>query len=140
MTEEFSAGGIVFKKESGETRILLAQHSSHHGWIFPKGHVADKKKGETAEEAATREVLEETGVIGEILEKLTPTTYWYSFQGEKRHKKVQYFLMKYVSGDIQKHDFEMEKVEWLLVKQVADRLTYDSDKKVWEEAKKFLEK
>lgn len=138
MTEEFSAGGIVFKKDGNNLLILVSQHSGHHGWVFPKGHVNNKGKDETPEEAAIREVEEETGVRAEIQKVLTPTTYWYQFQSEKRHKTVQYFLMKYVSGNIQNHDFEMEKVEWLPENDVENRLTYQSDKKVWIEAKRLL--
>ena len=47
--------------------------------------------------------------------------------------------MEYVDGDISKHDFEMESVEWLSMEEVSNRLTYQTDKKVWEEAKKILE-
>lgn len=138
MTEEFSAGGVVFKKKDGKTRILVSQHSGYHGWVFPKGHVGDKEKGETPEEAALREVKEETGIVGEILEKLTPIDYWYVFEGEKRHKTVQYFVMKFVSGSIENHDFEMEKVEWLPPDEVKKRLTFNGDKKVWEEAHQLI--
>lgn len=152
--QEESAGGIVFKKEAvipakagirgngsrvepGMT-ILVSQHSGHHGWIFPKGHIGDKIANETKEEAALREVKEETGVAGKIIQPLPPITYWYVFGKEKHHKIVWYFLMEYVSGDIQDHDFEMEKVEWLPMDQVEKRLTYPGDKKVWREAKEIL--
>lgn len=142
MINEFSAGGIVVRKDSGQSQndiaILVSQHSGHHGWVFPKGHVGDSNKNETPEEAALREVQEETGIIGKILKSLTPIEYWYQFQGEKKHKKVQYFLMSYVSGDIENHDFEMENVEWLPMEEVEKRLTYDGDKKVWEEAHQLI--
>ena len=46
--------------------------------------------------------------------------------------------MKYIKGDITKHDHEMENVEFLPVDKVEERLTYKSDKKVWEEARKLL--
>lgn len=143
MREEISAGGIVFR-DSGvragqnEVLILVSKHSGHHGWVFPKGHVGDKIAGETKEEAAVREVAEETGIKGKILQPLSPITYWYEMKGEKRHKTVFYFLMKYVSGDIKDHDWEMEEVEWLPIEAVAQRLTYPGDKKVWKEAKELL--
>ena len=59
MRFEFSAGGIVHKKEAGSIYILLGQHSGHKGWVFPKGLIGDHKKGEGKEEAAIREVKEE---------------------------------------------------------------------------------
>lgn len=138
MTEEVSAGGIVFRKDSGEVEILISKHSGHHGWVFPKGHVGDKIEGETKEKAALREVEEETGVVGKILHPLSPIDYWYEFRGEKRHKTVFYFLMEYQKGDIQNHDWEMEEVEWLPLKDIEERLTYPGDKKVWGEAKELL--
>src|SRR5579859_2897165 len=127
MYEEFSAGGVVFKKEGGKTLILVSQHSGHHGWVFPKGHVGDTIQGETAQEAAIREVREETGIVGKILEPLSLVDYWYVFEGEKRHKTVQYFLMSCESGKIEDHGWEMEQVAWLPADKVKDRLTYDGD-------------
>ena len=157
MKLEFSAGGVVFKnndfgpdfamaspgKQSKDNIfILVSQHSQHHGWVFPKGFIGDKEefKGQTKEETALREVQEETGVIGKILEPLTPVTYWYEMDQVKRRKTVYYYVMQEMGGDITQHDWEMEKVEWLPMDQVEDRLTYDSDKKVWEEAREKIEK
>ena len=54
MKREFSAGGVVFKKENGTTRILVSQHSGHHGWVFPKGFIGDKIEGESKEDTALR--------------------------------------------------------------------------------------
>lgn len=135
MKFEFSAGGIVYKKEGPTTLILVCQHSQHHGWVFPKGFIGDKIQGETKENTALREVKEETGIEGKILKTLTPSEYWYQMDGIKRKKTVYYFLMNYVRGDTHDHDLEMENVEWLPMEKVAERLTYESDKKVWEEAK-----
>jgi 8-oxo-dGTP diphosphatase len=138
MKFEFSAGGIVYKKEDNKIFILVAQHSKHHGWVFPKGLIGDHIKGEKKEETAIREVEEETGVLAKIIKPLTPVTYWYVFEGEKIKKTVYYFLMEYVSGDIKEHDFEMENVEWLPVDKVMERLTYKADKQVWKQAETML--
>lgn len=142
MKFEFSAGGVVYQKdpEQDSIKILLAQHSQHHGWVFPKGLIGDTDKNESKEGTAVREVKEETGVDAEIEEALTPVTYWYAFEGEKRKKTVYYFVMKALGGDIAKHDEEMEKVEWLSPEEVQERLTYSSDKKVWQEAQKIIQK
>ncbi|HEV2339759.1 MAG TPA: NUDIX domain-containing protein [Patescibacteria group bacterium] len=137
MKFEFSAGGIVFRKEGGKIFILVSQHSQHHGWVFPKGLIGDKDefKGQTKEETAVREVKEETGILGKILEPLHPVAYWYVMDEIKRKKTVYYYIMQFVSGDTSKHDWEMENVEWLSIEEVEKRLTFASDKKVWEEAK-----
>lgn len=138
MKFEFSAGGVVFKKEDSSIKILIAQHSQHHGWVFPKGIIGDHIKGEKKEETAVREVEEETGAVGKIIESLEPVIYWYNFNGEKIKKTVYYFIMEYQDGDITQHDHEMENVEWVGEKDVLEKLTYDSDKKVWSEARNVL--
>ena len=118
--------------------MLVSQHSQHHGWVFPKGLIGDHIEGEQKEDTALREVEEETGAKGKIIKPLTPVEFYYVFEGQKIKKTVYYFLMDYVGGDITKHDNEMENVEWLPIEEVAARLTYDSDKKVWQEAKELL--
>ena len=138
MKLEFSAGGIVVKEEANKMFILVAQHSQHHGWVFPKGLIGDKKEKETKENAALREVEEETGIKGRIIKPLQPVTYWYVFEKEKIKKTVYYFLMEFVKGDTKNHDFEMENVEWVPIEEVEKKLTYKSDKEVWQEAKKQL--
>lgn len=138
MKYEYSAGGVVYYTENNNIFILVAQHSQHHGWVFPKGFIGDKIEGESKEDTAIREVEEETGVIGKIIEPLTPITYNYEMDGIKREKTVYYYIMQFVSGDITKHDWEMENVEWLPMEDVNARLTYPSDKTVWKEAKEKI--
>ena len=136
MKFEFSAGGIVFKKERGKIYILVSQHSQHLGWVFPKGLIGDKEnnKREKKEETAVREVGEETGAEAEIIKQIEPVTYWYVWEGEKTKKTVYYFIMKHTGGDITKHDYEMSAVEWLPEDKVLARLTYKSDKDAYKEA------
>lgn len=140
MQFQFSAGGIVYKKDP-EFKILVSKHSLHHGWVFPKGLIGDKdeNKKQTKEETAVREVKEETGAEAEIEKTLTPVTYWFVFEKEKIKKTVYYFIMKYTGGDISHHDHEMEEVEWIDPTEVEKRLTYPSDKKAWREAKSLIE-
>lgn len=136
MKFEFSAGGVVFRRSSKKKiEILVCQHSQHHGWVFPKGLI---DKGEKKEDTATREVEEETGIKGKIIKPLEPIQFWYVWEGEKRKKTVYYFLMEEAGGDIEKHDNEMEKVEWLAHEEVESRLTYKSEKEVWDEARKLI--
>jgi len=135
MKFEFSAGGVVFKKEEDKIFILVAQHSQHHGWVFPKGII---DKGEKKEETALREVKEETGIIGKIIKPLKPVTYWYNLEGEKIKKTVYYFFMEFISGDAKDHDWEMENVEWIPKEEVLEKLTYKSDKEVWVQAERIL--
>ncbi len=134
MKLQFSAGGVVFK----DKKVLLCQHSQHHGWVFPKGLIGDHIEGENKEATALREVKEETGADAKIIKTLTPVTYWFVFEGEKIKKTVYYFLMEFTGGDTTKHDHEMEAVEWLDIEKVEERLTYKSDQEVWQEAQKLI--
>jgi 8-oxo-dGTP pyrophosphatase MutT (NUDIX family) len=138
MKFEFSAGGVVYKNTAGKLYVLVCQHSQHHGWVFPKGLIGDHVENEGKEETAIREVEEETGVLGKIIKPLNPVDYWYVLEGEKTKKTVYYFLMTVISEDISKHDKEMENVEWLPLNEVENRLTYPSDKKVWQEARQLI--
>lgn len=135
MKFEFSAGGIVFKSED-KLYILISQHSQHLGWVFPKGLIGDQNhiKDEKKEDTALREVKEETGVNGQILDEIEPVMYWYAMQGIKRKKTVYYFIMKYIDGDITKHDHEMSDVKWVEAEKVEKELTYPSDKDAWRQA------
>jgi 8-oxo-dGTP diphosphatase len=141
MIKEFSAGGIVYKRKTSRVKgkvdnilWLVAQHSQHKGWVFPKGFIGDKIKGESKENTALREVEEETGVKGKILKPLkNSVSYFYVWKGEKHFKTVFYFLMNYIGGDITKHDFEMSKVEWWDTDKVKRELTYKADKEAFKE-------
>ncbi len=142
---EVSAGGVVFKlpKNSEKLKIeevewLLIQHSGHKGWTFPKGLVGDHKENEDQTEAALREVKEEGGVEAEIVD-LEPveSKYSYKFNNILVKKTVYYYLMKYISGNPEDHDWEVSKAEFLKTNQVLKRLTFTSDKKVF---KKMLDK
>jgi len=127
MKREFSAGGIVFKGN----RVLLTKHSKNKHWGFPKGLI---ESGQTAEEAAVREVQEEGGVKAEILDKVGYSKYVYTFKGEKIFKVVTYFVMKYLSGDPKDHDWEMEEAGWFGVKEALEKLDFKQDQELLKKA------
>jgi len=89
---EFSAGGIVFKKEKAKLKFLIIKPTKTQRWQFPKGLV---EKNETQKNAAVREVEEEGGIKVKISEKLGSSNYFYIFQGRRIFKTVTYFLMEY---------------------------------------------
>jgi 8-oxo-dGTP pyrophosphatase MutT (NUDIX family) len=142
MTREFSAGGIVFKRPTSNNKQLvwlMCQHSQHKGWVFPKGLIGDTRENESKEDTAVREVKEETGIDGKILNnEPVVVQYWYQFKGEKIFKTVYFFLMEEVGGDITKHDHEMMDVKWASEEEVKNTLTYQNDKKAFDEALKLF--
>ena len=132
MKTEHSAGGIVFKTQDGKTLWLIAKHSGYHKWAFPKGLI---DPGETAETTAVREVREETGITANIITPIQEKeSYFYTFNGEKISKTVQYYVMEYVSGNIADHDWEMEDVKWADEHEVQSLLGFEAAKKTFDRA------
>ncbi|MEJ5173024.1 MAG: NUDIX hydrolase [Hydrogenothermaceae bacterium] len=130
---EFSAGGVVYKKEEDKIYILLIRNKDRYG--FPKGNV---ERTEKKEDAAVREVKEETGVDAEIEDYLGNVEYWYRSGTDTIHKFVYYYLMKYKGGDINPQKDEIEAAEFVDLEKVNELLSFDKDKKVFELAVKKL--
>ncbi len=122
MKREFSAGGIVFNDKG---KVLVPQHSQNKHWSFPKGLI---DPGQTTKEAALREVREEGGIVAEITGKVGYSKYVYTFESEKIFKVVTYFLMKYVSGDIKDHDWEVSDLGWYKPEDALKQLSFSQDK------------
>lgn len=133
MKREISAGGIVFNSE-GQVLLVsagsLRDRSKLH-WKFPKGHIEGE---ETSEQAALREVAEETGIQAEIVTKLGDSKYTYPFKGEKIFKIVVYFIMKLVSGETKPQDGEIDEVRWVEVGEALKMLSFSADKKLLQKA------
>lgn len=138
--KEVSAGGIVFKKESGQTLWLITQHSQHKGWSFPKGLVAEEDKDESMETAALREVQEEGGVKAKIVD-VNPvrTTYKYETAGYLIDKTVYYFLMKYIEGDPKDHDWEVSEAKFVPREEVMQTLSFPTDKDAFDQILKRVD-
>jgi 8-oxo-dGTP pyrophosphatase MutT (NUDIX family) len=103
--------------------VLLVHRLRYLDWTFPKGKL---EKGETDEDAARREVEEETGLEVELGPELESTTYTDS---KLREKTVRYWAMKPVAGEAAPRN-EVDEVEWLSPDKAAERLTYDRDRDV----------
>jgi len=106
-------------------------------WALPKGKL---DPGESAAEAAVREVREETGVEGRLVEKLGDVRYVYTFRGERIFKVVTFFLLRAGRGRIGGIDdamrIEVTEVRWLPLEEAPRLLTYGSERemaaKAWE--------
>jgi 8-oxo-dGTP pyrophosphatase MutT (NUDIX family) len=126
--EDFSAGGVVV---DGDRMIAIvpvkraADGSTVLG--LPKGH---PDGDETPEQAAAREVAEETGVTGRLVSELGDVDYHYERKGRRVHKVVRFFRFEYESGDVADHDHEIERAEWITLEDGARRLTYDGEREM----------
>ena len=98
---------------------------------LPKGH---PDGDETLEEAATREVREETGLVAEPVERLGEVRYWYTFRGDRVLKSVTFFLFEYVSGSVEDHDDEVGRAEWIPLEKAPELLSYKGEREMAEKA------
>ena len=81
---EFSAGGVVYKKDKSGVKWLVCKHSGYHKWVLPKGLV---EEGDGLKETAVREVKEECGIKTRVIGKIgEPERYVYTMNGVKVFK------------------------------------------------------
>jgi len=129
---EHSAGGVILYK--GKVLVITTTNLKNEIVnTFAKGHIED---GETEQQAALREVEEETGLKAEIIKKIKDVQYWFVFNNERIQKKVSWYLMKPISDKYANKlspdtaEEKIQKVEWIELNQVEKILSYDSDKEI----------
>jgi 8-oxo-dGTP pyrophosphatase MutT (NUDIX family) len=124
MIREFSAGGVVVRRMRGRPFVAVVRVRDDV-LALPKGH---PDPGESAAEAARREVREETGLETGLVEKLDDIRYWYARGGERVMKIVSFFLFRYRAGSVQNHDHEVEEALWIPLNEAPDRLAYKGER------------
>lgn len=134
---QISAGGVLYR--IGETGPEVALISVQEGrvWALPKGIV---EKGEKPEQAALREVGEETGMEGVVVAPLGYVKYfYYSHDDDTRYfKLVHFFLMRYLAGKPEDHDWEVEAVEWFPLPEAIKLASYKTERETLQKAAALL--
>ncbi len=138
--QQTSAGGIVFHRLDDRIDVALIARTSPRRrviWALPKGWV---EPGETIPDAALREIREETGLTGRVVEPLGHIEYsFYSPEDSARiQKTVHFFLVEYVSGDTADHDHEVDEARWWPLDVALAQMTYESERHVMEKARNRL--
>jgi 8-oxo-dGTP pyrophosphatase MutT (NUDIX family) len=134
--QEISAGGVVLRGE--QVVVIVPTRRAPDGsrvLALPKGHV---DPGETALQAAEREVREEAGVVVELVRELGEVRYWYRRDGRTIPKSVTFYLFSYLSGDTDDHDDEVEEARWIDLKEAQSALTHAAEREMVKRALAYL--
>ena len=130
MQHEKSCGAIVYRKFHGNIELLLIKNQNGGHWSFPKGHV---EEGETEEQTAIREIMEETG-IEVMLDTSFRRVITYAPKKETT-KDVIYFLAKAVTYDYTPQEEEIAQLKWVEINHAASILSYANDRQLVVQAK-----
>ena len=117
-----AAGGVVLR----DGRIAVVHRPRYDDWSLPKGKLDE---GESFEDAALREVWEETGLRCALAEELSPTFY---NDRKGRSKIVRYWLMEVLEGEFEPNE-EVDELRWLTPSEAVAQLTYPHDAALIEE-------
>jgi 8-oxo-dGTP pyrophosphatase MutT (NUDIX family) len=130
-TREFSAGGVVLREANGLVELAVIKPAGRSTTALPKGHI---DPGENAEQAARREVLEETGLAVEPICKLGDVKYVYRFRGRAIFKTVTFFLFRYTSGEVgqisEAMRKEVDRAWWMPLADAVNLLSYPGEREM----------
>lgn len=130
--DEVSAGGLVIDT-TGKLGLLIGRRDQKDStgkkilWSLPKGHI---EEGETPEQAALREVAEETGIQSEIEKSLGVIDFWFMAGGKRIHKTVHHYLFRESGGLLAAQESEVDEVAWFPLNEIIEKLAYPDEKKL----------
>lgn len=135
-----SSGGVIFRRRNSdysEVEIVLIAIKDGSIWTLPKGLI---DKGEKSEDAAVREIIEETGLSGAVVDLIGEKSFWFYIKKEniKCKKTVIYYLLEYTHGDINNHCSEVDEARWFPIDEAITKVSYTSDKEIIQKAKDLL--
>ena len=136
--EETSAGGLVVDRTGSRPRAAIIGRLDRRGrllWSLPKGHL---EAGESAEDAAVREVEEETGIRGRVVAPLGTIDYWFVAEDRRIHKTVHHYLLEASGGELSDEDIEVDEVAWVPLDELRDRLAYAGERRLAQTAADLL--
>ncbi|KLU08211.1 MULTISPECIES: NUDIX domain-containing protein [Kocuria] len=139
--EEVSAGGIVVDLATPSHPVAIIARINRGGrleWCLPKGHPEGE---ETNEEAAIREIEEETGIAGQVLSPLGSIDYWFTVSGHRVHKTVHHFLLRATGGHLTTDndpDHEAVDVAWVDIDDLGRKLSFPNERRIADIAREYI--
>jgi 8-oxo-dGTP pyrophosphatase MutT (NUDIX family) len=133
--QEHSSGGVVITLRDGNAFVAMIATRGRTRWGLPKGAVG---MGESSEQAALREVQEETGLEATIVKPLDTIEYFFRAGSALIRKRVDFYLMQHTGGTLEPQLSEVDDVEWVSLSEAIERASFDSEKKLLEGARAAL--
>lgn len=139
--EEVSSGGVIVDTSKPKLPVAIIARYNRGGrleWCLPKGHPEGR---ETNEEAAVREVEEETGIAGRVLAPLGSIDYWFTVTSYRVHKTVHHFLLRATGGELtidNDPDHEAVDVAWVPIAELGKRLSFPNERRIADLAREVL--
>jgi 8-oxo-dGTP pyrophosphatase MutT (NUDIX family) len=134
--QEHSSGGAVIQFRDGAPYVAMIATRRGTRWGLPKGAVA---AGETSQQAALREVMEETGLIADILRPLDTIEYFFRAGDSLIRKRVDFYLMLFVGGTLTPQLSEVDDARWFPLAEGIERASFESERKLLEDAQREVE-
>jgi len=138
---QISAGGVIFRKRGELVEVALISVRGGKVWGLPKGTA---EKGENLARTAHREVREETGLDGRIIEKIGHIQYFFTFKEKEEARRifkiVYFFLMEYTSGSVEDHDDEVDECRWVPIDEAAGMMRFKDEKEIIRKAREMIER
>ncbi|GAB4120400.1 MAG: NUDIX hydrolase [Roseiflexaceae bacterium] len=132
----YSAGGVIYRQTRTGLEVALIATQRASRWGLPKGHV---RRGETAEAAAIREIAEETGLSGHVEQHLAMIEYWFRAGSTRIHKYVDFFLVRYIDGNLIPQEAEVDDVRWFPLAEALELASFARERDVLEKVYRMVE-
>ncbi len=130
----YSAGGVIYRNSGAELEVAMIATQNSRRWGLPKGHI---RRGEAAQDAAAREIAEETGLFGDVTQHLTTIEYWFRAEKIMVHKYVELFLVRYVSGTVLPQQSEVDDARWFSIREAIRLASFPREREVLVEVERM---
>jgi ADP-ribose pyrophosphatase YjhB (NUDIX family) len=127
---------VIYRSDGAGIEVALIATNAGQRWGLPKGHV---RRGEAAEDAAMREVAEETGLNGAVERHLATIEYWFRAGSTRIHKYVDFFLLRYTDGMLVPQEAEVDDARWFPLDVALQLASFERERDVLIKVSRMVE-